>query len=158
MKLNTKLYFSDPGTSEDEIDFSERSSKQVLELVTVELSEGHVHTPNNSLPSGTPNGSVPNMTPSSSCSYLTVDGTDPDKISNKFPDLVEQAQGLETKDVIDEHGHGDSDPDKTAESSTNNGDTPVARDKSPELHSCSPNTFLHTDSEPGKQFSQTGDH
>ena len=74
-------------------------------MVTVELSNGHVPTPNGSLPSGTPNGSVPNMTPTSSCSYLTGEGTDPDKVSNKFPDLVEQAQGLEVKETFEGQGN-----------------------------------------------------
>ena len=74
-------------------------------MVKVELSNGHARTPNGSLPSGTPNGSVPNMTPTSSCSYLTGDGTDADKVSNKFPDLVEQAQGLEVKETVEGQAH-----------------------------------------------------
>ena len=96
--------FIDPGTSEDEFDHYEKHTKKVLEMVTVELSNGHVGTPNGSLPSGTPNGSLPNMTPTSSCSYLTGEGTDPDKGSNKFPDLVEQAQGLEVKETYEGQG------------------------------------------------------
>ena len=89
----------------------------MLEMVTVELSNGHAPTPNGSLPSGTPNGSVPNMTPTSSCSYLTGEGTDPDKVSNKFPDLVEQAQGLEVKETCEGETHelqGNSDTQSEA--------------------------------------------
>ena len=104
-------------------------------MVTVELSNGHAPTPNGSLPSGTPNRSVPNMTPTSSCSYLTGEGTDPDKVSNKFPDLVEQAQGLEVMETYlgqgqthDPQGNSDTqsgtkDPNKlviNAESPTSN--------------------------------------
>ena len=117
-------------------------------MVTVELSNGHAPTPNGSLPSGTPNRSVPNMTPTSSCSYLTGEGTDPDKVSNKFPDLVEQAQGLEVKETYggqgqthDPQGNSDTqsgtkDPNKlviNAESPTSN--SSQAPDKTSEANS-----------------------
>ena len=117
--LTSKPHYAslDPVTSDDELDRSDERTKKVLELVTVELSSGHVlsQTPNGSLPSGTPNGSVPNMTPSSSSSYLTGEAMEVDKISAKFPDLVEQAQGLEVKDA-QSHDH-ESMPDSGFNSS-----------------------------------------
>ena len=101
IKSNTNYACLDPVTSDDELDRSDERTKKVLEMVTVELSNNHAlsQTPNGSLPSGTPNGSVPNMTPSSGCSDMTGEAVDADKISAKFPDLVEQAQDLEVKEA-----------------------------------------------------------